>query len=320
MVAEYTPNLNLFKPGTDDNIGVETSLSENFVHIDTKLGSALKDRNNKAFTGLKERLDEEQLAFDNLKTEVATVGNKVPNIRSRDYFFRAIAHRGSSTGAPENTLTAFRHAIDQNFWGIKVEAQLTSDKKWVCIADTTIDRTSNGSGLVSSKSLSALRGFDFGSWRNARYKDERIPTLDEFLETCLIGHVVPYIEIKGTLVDSDIQSLIDTIQKWNMSYNVSILSSSLTNLQKVRILTKDVSVGYMPSTFVQKDVDDTVALGNSFLCPPYSKITSSAMTMAKTAGLQVESQEINDMVEIRALAGLGVKTYLTNRIPLNRGY
>jgi len=101
-----------------------------------------------------------------------------------------VAHRGGSRIAPENTMQAFRAAVDQ--WGadmLELDVRLTRDGVVVVIHDETVDRTSDGTGPVASFSLEELQELDAG-YRfvdpsgDAAFRGQgvRIPTLDELLE------------------------------------------------------------------------------------------------------------------------------------------
>jgi len=91
------------------------------------------------------------------------------------------AHRGASNSHPENTLDAFREAIRLGVQMIEFDVALTRDKQLVLMHDETIDRTTNGKGPVSGKTLAELKKLDAGSWKDKQFQNERIPTLDEAL-------------------------------------------------------------------------------------------------------------------------------------------
>jgi glycerophosphoryl diester phosphodiesterase len=75
-----------------------------------------------------------------------------------------IAHRGASAHRAEHTLAAYQLAIDQGADGLECDVRLTADGHLVCVHDRRIDRTSDGRGVVSTKTLADLRQHDFGSW------------------------------------------------------------------------------------------------------------------------------------------------------------
>ena len=75
-----------------------------------------------------------------------------------------IAHRGASGYAPENTMPAFEKALEMGAEGIELDVHLTKDGEIVVIHDHTIDRTSNGTGMVGQFTLEEIKQLDFGSW------------------------------------------------------------------------------------------------------------------------------------------------------------
>lgn len=106
-----------------------------------------------------------------------------------------VAHRGASHDAPENTLSAFRLAWEQNADAIEGDFYLTKDQEIVCIHDKQTKRTSGVELSVPDSTLAELRQLDVGSWKDAKWKDERIPTLSEVIATIPDGKKI-YIEIK----------------------------------------------------------------------------------------------------------------------------
>src|SRR5882724_3779576 len=93
--------------------------------------------------------------------------------------FERIGHRGAAAECPENTLASFARAIELGVTMIECDLQLTADGHVVIFHDWTVERTSNGSGVVRELPLAAIRGLDAGSWRDVRFAGERVPTLDE---------------------------------------------------------------------------------------------------------------------------------------------
>ena len=79
---------------------------------------------------------------------------------------QVIAHRGASYDAPEHTFAAYDRAVRAGADFLECDLQLTKDGVLVCVHDTTVDRTSDGTGRVDSFTLAELRSLDFGSWFN----------------------------------------------------------------------------------------------------------------------------------------------------------
>src|SRR4029077_12068525 len=116
-----------------------------------------------------------------------------------------IAHRGASGVAPENTMAAFRKAVEFGAGFIETDLQLSRDVRLVALHDDTLERTTNGRGPVSSRTLEELRGLDAGSWfRNSsaeattHFAGERIPTIEEILAFGGQHEIGLLLEIKAT--------------------------------------------------------------------------------------------------------------------------
>ncbi|MBO10139.1 MAG: hypothetical protein CMJ68_05195 [Planctomycetaceae bacterium] len=91
------------------------------------------------------------------------------------------AHRGASDTHPENTIEAFREAIRLGAHMIEFDVALSKDGQLVLLHDSTLDRTTNGTGPVSAMTLKQLKGLDAGSFKHKRFAGAKIPTLDEAL-------------------------------------------------------------------------------------------------------------------------------------------
>ena len=92
------------------------------------------------------------------------------------------AHRGSSTDYPENTMPAFQAAIDAGVDQIETDVRITRDGELVLIHDSTVDRTTNGTGKVCDKLFAELRTLDAGSYKGEQFKGVQIPTFIELME------------------------------------------------------------------------------------------------------------------------------------------
>jgi len=104
-----------------------------------------------------------------------------------------IAHRGASTRAPENTLVAFRNALDAGADGIEFDARLTADGHIVLMHDDDVSRTTDGTGLLSEMKLSAVRALNAGVKFGV---SAQVPTLDEAF-SLIAGRARIVLEVKG---------------------------------------------------------------------------------------------------------------------------
>src|SRR5690606_12553784 len=107
-----------------------------------------------------------------------------------------VAHRGATGYAPENTIASFDLAVDMKADYIEIDVQRSKDGKLVLIHDTTVDRTTDGTGKVGDLTFEQLRTLDAGSWKGKQFTGEPIPTFEEILDR-YHGKVGILIELKA---------------------------------------------------------------------------------------------------------------------------
>ncbi|MBI5845308.1 MAG: hypothetical protein HZB23_11635 [Deltaproteobacteria bacterium] len=105
-------------------------------------------------------------------------------------------HRGDNSRFPENTLAAFRGAVDAGASMMELDVTLSADGQPVVIHDSTLDRTTNGNGPVSALTFAELSALDAGSWFSPQFSGERIPSLDRVFAE-FGGKIVINVEIKS---------------------------------------------------------------------------------------------------------------------------
>lgn len=166
---------------------------------------------------------------------VYDINGNIIGIDNGEHFVKATAHRGYSAEAPENTLPAFILAKKKGFDIVETDVAFTSDGIPVLLHDTTVDRTSNGTGNISALTFEQVRAMDFGSWKSSEYAGTQIPTFEEFISLCRKISLYPHIEIKnnGTYTEAQIQGLVDVVRDYEMTNNVTWLSFNATYLQYV---------------------------------------------------------------------------------------
>lgn len=158
-----------------------------------------------------------------------------------------IAHRGASAKAPENTMPAFRKALELGAGGIELDVQLSRDGRVVVIHDERIDRTSSQKGWVKDLTLEELRVPDFGSWFSPEFRGVTIPTLDEVLELLSQGDTLLNIELKnGPVFYPGIEdAVLALVKKYNMIEKVIISSFNHYSLMEVKKLRPEIRTGLL---------------------------------------------------------------------------
>lgn len=116
---------------------------------------------------------------------------------------RLAGHRGHSEAAPENTFAAFRKAREYAGPGVTCETDLriTSDGELVLIHDETVDRTTDGHGLISAMSYSDIAKLSAGRWFGADFSEERVPLLRDALNFARENQIIYQLELKAYDLD-----------------------------------------------------------------------------------------------------------------------
>lgn len=166
-----------------------------------------------------------------------------------------IAHRGFSGRAPENTLVAVREAIAIGAHMAEIDVTLSADEHIVVIHDETLDRTTNGRGLVSDFTLAALKKLDAGSWFSPQFAGEPIPTLDEILgETH--GRILLNVEIKSEAVDRGVTAkVVAAIRARGMVDEIVVSSFSPTALEQMREVAPEIRTAVLYNIKLQRGMD-----------------------------------------------------------------
>lgn len=125
---------------------------------------------------------------------------------------RLAGHRGLASLAPENTLSGARLAALNHIGWVEFDVQLSADHVPVIIHDETVKRCSNGAQQVRQLSWQQLQELDFGSWFDAKFKDEKIPSLTQLLSACQTYNLSLNLELKLYPQD-DIQTLCEIVAK-----------------------------------------------------------------------------------------------------------
>jgi glycerophosphoryl diester phosphodiesterase len=232
------------------------------------------------------------------------------------------AHRGSSSDAPENTLAAIKLAWQKFADGVEFDIHLSHDNQIVVIHDDNTARTTGKNRKVINLTLNELQTFDAGSWKNRRWKNEKIPSLKEVLEIIPANKQV-MIEIKtGPEI---VTSLKQTLRHCNLDPGQIILASFSLALAGVTkkcfpdhktILISDLNgitdkTGFIKKTdnLLKKTVQtklDGLSLQTSYF------IDQAFIEKIKQRKLKLYIWTLNSTVEAMRFSELGVDGIITD--------
>ena len=118
---------------------------------------------------------------------------------SENGFVHVCGHRGHMLGAPENTLAAIRAAHRHGGTTAEIDTVLTADGAIIVLHDLSLDRTTDRTGVVGQRTLAEIEHCDAGSWFDAEFAGERVPTLSQALELARELDMGLEVEIKEKL-------------------------------------------------------------------------------------------------------------------------
>ncbi len=179
----------------------------------------------------------------------------------------SIAHRGASSVAPENTIVAFRKAIELRANALECDVHLTKDGYLVLLHDDQVNRTTNGSGSVNEMNLAEVKALDAGSWFGKEFAGERIPTLEELilLDTTVILIVEPK---HGSDTYPGIeQKIVELVRKHRAEERTILKSFEKAVLKKFHELAPEIPRLYVFVThlsWLNTTIDRGISAGNVF--------------------------------------------------------
>ena len=223
-----------------------------------------------------------------------------------------IAHRGVSARFPENTLAAFSAAIDAGAHMIELDVCLSRDRQLVVIHDKTVNRTTNGSGAVKSLTIQQIRHLDAGSWFDPRFYAERLPTLDQALDT-VNGHLLVNIEIKPEAfeahgpADAVERQVLDLVGEKDMLDDVLVSCFEWRVLESLRRMSPDIALGLLSDAPADENLVRWYRRIKGFSWhPDYRVLTRSQVKMLHSLGARVFPYAVNGKIDTGGMLAMGV--------------
>lgn len=161
---------------------------------------------------------------------------------------QSVGHRGAPYFAPENTIVAFRKAIDLKADFLEIDIQRTQDGHLVVMHDSKVNRTTNAKGRVEEFNLGQIRNLDAGSWFSDEFKGEKVPTLDEVFDLAKLNSNIGFIvELKkGDEEFPGIEmKVVNSIKMHNLEKRVILKSFSYPVLQRLRRILPETKQIYV---------------------------------------------------------------------------
>lgn len=223
-----------------------------------------------------------------------------------------IAHRGASGHAPENTLAAFERAVQLGAPFIETDLHLTRDARFVAIHDATLERTTNGKGLVHDFTLAELKQLDAGKWYDREFMDERVPTLEEILEFSRKYDAVFYLELKYDAAWGMHHALVAALRNAESAARTVMISFDPATVRAVHALDPSLMTGLLVEKEAGNFVDVACQAGARQICAAESIVTPDLVAAAHRADLHVVAWTVNSGDQMREMMAAGVDGIMTD--------
>jgi glycerophosphoryl diester phosphodiesterase len=228
--------------------------------------------------------------------------------------FRIIAHRGASGYAPENTMAAFRRAVEMGATEVETDVSFTKDRRLLLLHDDTLDRTTDGSGLPEDYTLDELKLLDAGSWVDERlswdsdYGGEKLITLEELLDQ--FGDTLTYhVEIKKRMPGL-VPAVIDAIKERGLIDHVFIAAiDDDGSLQEAMRMAPRIRVASAPVTRIReigpRAIEECARHGYAMVTLASFNHAKELVDLAHSLGMEARSSGIADREQMIEAAEMG---------------
>jgi glycerophosphoryl diester phosphodiesterase len=235
-----------------------------------------------------------------------------------------IGHRGYPARYPENTLAAFKGAMDAGCDMIELDVTLTRDRRVVVIHDDTLERTTTGSGTVRERTLGEIRGLDAGSWFDPRFSAERVPLLEEAI-ALTAGRCMLNIEIKtsayetGDLPDSVERQVAGLVESGGAMDRVIVSSFDRRILERLARMPSPPALAYITDAGAEPEVMGVLRAIRAFSWHPRrTALTREQVERVHAECMKIFPWTINTRVEAESLLQLGVDGLICNELQVMR--
>ena len=221
---------------------------------------------------------------------------------------RLIAHRGFKSNQPENSYESLHEAAARGYWGVECDIQETSDGEYVIMHDSTVDRTTSGTGEVSSKTLAEIKALTL---TDSLYG---VPIFKEWLMITKTYGIVPVIEIKNM---TDPNKFVQILRDTGVIYNCIVISFEKTALEQVYNIDSKISVSYVVSPMTTDTIDEVIESfgeGNS-ICPYWGSCTEELVKYAFSKNIEVIPWVLNTIEDYSEALKMGLNYIETETFP-----
>lgn len=227
-----------------------------------------------------------------------------------------IGHRGACGHAPENTLASIRQAAALGVGWVEFDTRLTRDCEAVLMHDDTLDRTSDGSGMVAQSDWAKLRTLDAGAWYGTAFSGVRIPSLRQAITVLAELGLGADVEIKpGPDPEDPTGRIVAELLRaeWPAALPTPLISSfDAQSLSAARNAAPDIPRALVVSTMPNDWLEQLVELGCNALRCNHEQLTIGQAQGVRDAGFALRCFTVNQTERAATLYGWGVEAVITD--------
>jgi len=224
-----------------------------------------------------------------------------------------IAHRGGKKWAPENTLSAFKKSVDAGVDAIELDIHRCKSGELVVIHDETLDRTTDGHGLVKDRTYEELKSLSAGKWYAEEFTADRVPLLKDVL-ALVDGKCRIFIEVKNAPVEYPgiEDDLIKLLADYKHGDKICVISFDHGFLKKFHQKAPQYSVAFLDVAIVSDIGSYARSIGASGWNPGFGEIRKDAVDRAHAVGLTVNPWTVNEPDQWQSAVSMGVDGIITD--------
>lgn len=227
---------------------------------------------------------------------------------------KIFAHRGYSAKYPENTMIAFKKAIEYHSDGIETDVHKTKDGKLVLIHDESIDRTSNGTGMIKDMTYDELNQYNYG------YYDTKtdLPLLSELLELVKENNILLNIELKtdNYHYEGIEKDVLEMVKSYDLLDSILFSSFNIDSILITRELEPNANIGYLFENKWDERIEMVLKHNIKNIHPDYHIYDSKEIDHFHQLGIQVNSWTINDEEVMEDMQKHHLDILITNEVEL----
>ena len=224
------------------------------------------------------------------------------------------AHRGGNTEAPENSLPSFRSAAEKGFWAAECDIIRTKDGRWVITHDDSVRKHFFGTGNVTEMTFDEVRQLRYSfDTEFIKYRDEKIPSLEEYLDVFKDSPTRPEIEIKSKGTEG-LEDVVSEIARRGLTEKAIIISFHYESLERIREFNDKIEMWYLVSKITAEEVEKAKAIGCSALSVNYKNTTKEDVALALDNRMGIAVWTIDKPETVKAFYDMGVRYFVSNRL------